>query len=108
MKKLVLIFGFFVALPAVSLEIPAGDYKGRKDVAEFVQRMALETDYTEAELVQLFSEVEKQEHLFAKLDKPAEKELDWYQLSRMGLETKLSDVPEPGIALSWRLDGGQE
>ena len=65
MKKLVLIFGFLVALPAVALEIPSGDYKGREDVAEFVQRMAAETDYTEAELVQLFSQVEKQEHLFA-------------------------------------------
>ena len=92
MKKLVLIFGFLVALPAVALEIPSGDYKGREDVAEFVQRMAAETDYTEAELVQLFSQVEKQEHLFALLDKPAEKELDWYQYRGIFIKDKRIDL----------------
>jgi len=88
MKKLVLIFGFFLALPVAALEIPAGDYQGREDVAEFVQRMVAETDYTEAELVELFSLVEKQEHLFEKLDKPAEKELDWYQYRGIFIKEK--------------------
>ena len=88
MKKLVLIFGFFLVLPVAALEIPAGDYQGRKDVAEFVQRMATETDYSEAELVELFSLVKKQEHLFEKLDKPAEKELDWYQYRGIFIKEK--------------------
>lgn len=92
MKKLVLIFGFLLALPAAALEIPSGDYKGRKDVAEFVLRMAAETDYTEDELVQLFSQVEKQERLFALLDKPAEKELDWYQYRGIFLKDRRIDL----------------
>jgi hypothetical protein len=73
MKKFLILLGFVVAPAASALEITAGDYQGRADVAAFVQRMAAESSYEEAELVELFSAVEKQSHLFAKLDKPAEK-----------------------------------
>ncbi len=91
MKRLLFIIGFFVAMPAAALEITGGDYQGRKDVVEFVQRMAAETDYTEAELVALFSQVEKQEHLFEQLDKPAEKELEWYQYRGIFIKDKRID-----------------
>jgi len=77
---------FSTALPA--LEITRGDYQGRQDVVKFVQRMAAETSYTEAELVDLFGQVEKQEHLFEKLDRPAEKELEWYQYRRIFIKDK--------------------
>jgi len=82
--KILLIFLGFMLSPLVSaLEITAGDYQGRADVATFVQRVAAESAYSEQELVDLFGRVEKQEHLFAKLDKPAEKELEWHQYRRI-------------------------
>jgi membrane-bound lytic murein transglycosylase B len=92
MRNLLLVFGLLVAPMTAALEIPEGDYQGREDVSIFVQRMANETDYTEAELIALFSQVEKQEHLFAKLDKPAEKELDWYQYRGIFIKDKRIDL----------------
>jgi len=91
MKNILIMLGFLVA-PAVSaLEITAGDYQGRADVAAFVERMAADSSYAEAELVELFGEVEKQEHLFAQLDRPAEKELEWYQYRRIFIKDKRID-----------------
>jgi len=79
MKSIVILVALVFA-PAVSaLEITSGDYRGRADVAEFAQRMAASSDYSEQELAELFGQVVRQEHLFEKLDKPAEKELAWYQ-----------------------------
>lgn len=92
MRKFVFIVGFLVAPMVSALDIPGGDYQGREDVIAFVQRIAAETDYTEGELVQLFAQVEKQEHLFAKLDKPAEKELEWYQYRRIFIKDKRIDL----------------
>ena len=79
MKTLTFLLLLLSAPVLVAAEITGGDYQGREDVAAFIRQMAAETDYTEAELVALFSQVEKQGHLFDKLDRPAEKELDWYQ-----------------------------
>jgi len=92
MKKLILVLSLFVAPLASALEITAGDYQGRQDVAAFVQRIAAETSYTEQELVDLFGSVEKQEHLFAKLDRPAEKELQWYQYKGIFIKDKRIDL----------------
>lgn len=78
-RRAVFVCSILAAQLAAAVEITGGDYRGRKDVGAFVQRMASETDYTEQELVELFAGVKKQEHLFAQLDRPAEKELDWYQ-----------------------------
>ena len=75
----ILLLAVLAASPAGAVELTGGDYQGREDVGAFVKRMADETDYTERELVELFSSVTRQEHLFAQLDRPAEKELDWYQ-----------------------------
>ncbi|MCP4766340.1 MAG: lytic murein transglycosylase B [Gammaproteobacteria bacterium] len=91
MKKFLILLGFVVAPAASALEITTGDYQGRADVAAFVQRMAAESSYEEAELVELFGAVEKQSHLFAKLDKPAEKELEWYQYRRIFVKDKRID-----------------
>jgi membrane-bound lytic murein transglycosylase B len=92
MKKLILILSLFVAPLASALEITTGDYQGREDVAAFVQRIAAETSYTEQELVDLFTRVEKQEHLFAKLDRPAEKELQWYQYKGIFIKDRRIDL----------------
>ena len=82
MKILLIIIGFMLSPLVSALEITTGDYQGRADVAGFLQRVAAESAYSEQELVDLFGQVEKQEHLFAKLDRPAEKELEWYQYRR--------------------------
>ncbi len=92
MKKLILVLSIFVAPVASALEITAGDYQGREDVITFVQRIAAQTSYTEQELVDLFARVEKQEHLFAKLDRPAEKELQWYQYKGIFLKNRRIDL----------------
>jgi len=92
MKKLILVLSLFVAPLASALEITTGDYQGREDVAAFVQRLAAETSYTEQELVDLFTQVEKQEHLFEKLDRPAEKELQWYQYKGIFIKDRRIDL----------------
>jgi len=91
MKKFLILLGFVIAPAASALEITTGDYQGRADVAAFVQRMAAESSYEEDELVELFGAVEKQSHLFAKLDRPAEKELEWYQYRRIFIKDKRID-----------------
>ena len=88
MKTLLIIIGFMLSPLVSALDITTGDYQGRADVASFVQRVAAESTYSEQELVDLFSQVEKQEQLFAKLDKPAEKELEWYQYRRIFIKDK--------------------
>jgi hypothetical protein len=67
----ILLLAVLAASPAGAVELTGGDYQGREDVGAFVKRMADETDYTERELVELFSSVTRQEHLFAQLDRPA-------------------------------------
>ena len=88
MRKFLLLLGCLLAPAATALEIVDGDYQGREDVAAFVQRMADETGYSESELVALFGQVEKQEHLFELLNKPAEKELEWYQYRGIFIKDK--------------------
>jgi membrane-bound lytic murein transglycosylase B len=92
MKILLLIpgltLGLMLASTVSALEITSGDYQGRADVVAFVQRLAAESTYSEQELAELFGQVEKQEHLFEKLDKPAEKELEWYQYRRIFIKEK--------------------
>ena len=86
MKQLVFILLLSsLYLPAAmgAIFIPSGDYKDRDDVHEFVNRMAKNSDYTEAELIALFSQVKKQSHLFERLDRPAEKELQWHFMEWM-------------------------
>ena len=79
MKRILFIIVLFVPGAVSALEIPGGDYRDRDDVVVFVKRIAAETSYSEQELVDLFAQVKKQSHLFEKLDRPAEKELEWYQ-----------------------------
>ena len=88
MKHLLLVL--FCLIPSVHLaaSLEAGDYKGRDDVEAFITRMAQESDYGEAELIALFSQVEKQSHLFDRLNRPAEKALEWYQYRRIFIKEK--------------------
>ena len=81
-----------------AVELKKGDYKNRPEVNAFIERMAGQSDYTEQELVDLFSGVKKQSHLFELLDKPAEKELQWYQYRPIFIKEKRI---EQGVAF-WR------
>ncbi len=91
MRYLLVVLALVMAPQLAAQEISAGDYQDRPDVAAFIERIAVETDYSQQELVDLFSQVKKQEHLFAKLDKPAEKELDWYQYRGIFIKDKRID-----------------
>jgi membrane-bound lytic murein transglycosylase B len=88
MRIFIVILSFALAPAAFALEINGGDYRGRADVIAFVERMARETGYSEQELVDLFAQVEKQEHLFEKLNRPAEKELEWHQYRNIFIKDK--------------------
>lgn len=92
MKKL--LFLMLLVLPNLihAVELTQGDYRERKDVNEFIEKMASSSDYTEAELVSLFSMVKKQEHLFELLNRPAEKELEWYQYRPIFIKEKRIDL----------------
>ncbi|MFT5658658.1 MAG: membrane-bound lytic murein transglycosylase B [Gammaproteobacteria bacterium] len=80
---------FFLALTLIfstslsAAKVEQGDYKNRQDVELFIDKMTAQSDYTEQELVALFSSVIKQGHLFDRLDRPAEKALEWYQYRRI-------------------------
>jgi membrane-bound lytic murein transglycosylase B len=73
-------------------EVKQGDYSDRADVAAFIEQMASRSDYSEQELVELFSTVRKQDHLFELLNKPAERELQWYQYRSIFIKEKRIDL----------------
>jgi len=79
LRQLLLVIPLFTMAISNAAQITEGDFKDRADVGAFIVKMARQSDYSETELVDLFSSVKKQEHLFELLDKPAEKELLWYQ-----------------------------
>ena len=72
---------------AQAMKLDQGDYRYREDVEAFIQSVAAKSDYTEQELVQLFSQVQHQRHLFERMDKPAEK-LDWHQYRKIFITDK--------------------
>ena len=88
MKYILFLLVLLMSMTANAVEIKLGDYKNRADVNEFVERMLEQSDYSEQELVELFSAVKKQSHLFELLDKPAEKELQWYQYRHIFIKEK--------------------
>ncbi len=97
--KYILLFAALLFTTVISaVELKQGDYKNRPEVNAFIERMARESDHTEQELVDLFSRVKKQSHLFELLNKPAEKELQWHQYRRIFIKDKRI---EQGVAF-WR------
>ncbi len=87
MKRLNVVLLLFYTIN-LSAGVTTGDYKNRDDVDTFVSHMAETSDYTVDELVDLFSQVKKQEHLFERLDRPAEKELQWHQYRPIFIKEK--------------------
>ena len=88
MKQLLLIFICLFPTAHFAATVASGDYKNREDVDAFIARMAKQSDYSEAELVDLFSQVKKQSHLFDRLNRPAEKALQWHQYRKIFIREK--------------------
>lgn len=88
MKYILLLVTLTISSIVNAVEIKLGDYKNRADVNQFIERMAKQSDYSEQELVELFSSVKKQGHLFELLNKPAEKELQWHQYRHIFIKDK--------------------
>ena len=87
MSRILLTIICLLPLMAQAVKLQQGDYRYREDVEDFIQSVAAKSDYTEQELVDIFSQVKHQRHLFERMDKPAEK-LDWYQYRRIFLTDK--------------------
>ncbi len=87
-----LFLGLLLSTLANAVEVKQGDYSDRADVAAFIEQMASRSDYSEQELVELFSTVRKQDHLFELLNKPAERELQWYQYRSIFIKEKRIDL----------------
>jgi len=90
--KYLLVLGLLFSTIVNAVEVKRGDYRDRADVAAFIVQMASRSDYSEQELVELFSTVSKQDHLFELLNKPAEKELQWYQYRPIFIKEKRIDL----------------
>ena len=88
MKYILVLAALIISTVVNAAEIKLGDYKNRVDVNQFIERMAKQSDYSEQELIDLFSSVKKQSHLFELLDKPAEKELKWHQYRHIFITDK--------------------
>ncbi|MCH7880741.1 MAG: lytic murein transglycosylase B [Proteobacteria bacterium] len=88
MRRLLLLITLFTTVVSNAAEITRGDYKDRADVKTFIEKMVGQSDYTESELVELFSTVKKQDHLFELLNKPAEKELQWHEYRHIFVSKK--------------------
>ncbi len=88
MKQLLLIVIWLLPTTHFAASVTTGDYRNREDINTFIAHMAKQSDYSEAELVGLFSQVKKQSHLFDRLNRPAEKALQWHQYRRIFIKEK--------------------
>jgi membrane-bound lytic murein transglycosylase B len=87
-----LLLALLLSTIANAVEVKQGDYSNRADVAAFIEQMASRSDYSEQELIEIFSTVKKQDHLFDLLNRPAEKELQWYQYRPIFIKQKRIDL----------------
>ena len=76
-----------VSFSAQAVKLQQGDYRYREDVEAFIEKIAASSDYNEQQLLDLFSSVKHQRHLFERMDKPAEK-LEWHQYRKIFLTDK--------------------
>ncbi len=77
-----------LSLPVQAVKLNEGDYKYREDVEAFIESVAKKSDYSEQQLVDLFSKAKQQTHLFERMNKPAEKKLEWHQYRKIFITDK--------------------
>jgi membrane-bound lytic murein transglycosylase B len=84
-----ILFIGLLLLPVVTqaVKLGAGDYRYREDVEKFISDVAARSDFSEQQLLELFSQVKHQRHLFERMDKPAEK-LQWHQYRKIFITDK--------------------
>jgi membrane-bound lytic murein transglycosylase B len=87
MLRVLLISILLLPLSLQAAKLEKGDYRYRADVEDFIRKVAASSDYSEAELIGLFSQVKHQRELFERMDKPAEK-LEWHQYRKIFLTEK--------------------
>jgi membrane-bound lytic murein transglycosylase B len=87
MLRVLLISILLLPLSLQAAKLDKGDYRYRSDVEDFIRKVAASSDYSEAELIALFSQVKHQRELFERMDKPAEK-LEWHQYRKIFLTDK--------------------
>jgi membrane-bound lytic murein transglycosylase B len=87
MLRVILLSILLLPLSLQAAKLNKGDYRYRADVEDFIRKVAASSEYNEAELIELFSQVKNQRQLFERMDKPAEK-LEWYQYRKIFLTDK--------------------
>lgn len=87
MIKVILLFVCLSPLWLQAATLNTGDYRYRKDVEDFIETIAASSEYSEQQLIELFSQVRHQRHLFERMDKPAEK-LQWFKYRKIFLTDK--------------------
>ncbi len=87
MLRILLFSMILLPLSVQATKLDKGDYRYRADVENFIRKVAATSDYSEAELIELFSQVKNQRDLFERMDKPAEK-LEWHQYRKIFLTDK--------------------
>ena len=87
MIRILLLLVCFSPLWLQAATLNMGDYRYRKDVENFIESVAASSEYDEQQLIDLFSRVKHQRHLFERMDKPAEK-LKWFQYRKIFLTDK--------------------
>ncbi len=87
MLRVLLLSILLLPLSLQAAKLNKGDYRYRTDVEDFIRKMAATSEYSEAELIELFSQVKNQRELFELMDRPAEK-LEWHQYRNIFLTDK--------------------
>ncbi len=87
MLRVILLSMLLLPFSLQAAKLNKGDYRYRADVENFISKVAASSDYDEAELIELFSQVKHQRELFELMDKPAEK-LEWHQYRKIFLTEK--------------------
>ncbi len=76
------------SLHAAGAKLTTGDYKNRADVEAFIDKMVAKKQYSQAELIALFSNVKQQTRLFKKMNNAAERKLTWDRYRRIFITEK--------------------
>ncbi len=83
-----LVFLCLISFSVQAVKLIEGDYRYREDVESFIESVAEKSDYTEQDLVKLFSQAKQQSQLFERMNKPAEKKLEWHQYRKIFITDK--------------------
>lgn len=87
-KKMKRFSVLIVVLFSLSSWVQAADYSQRKDVQDFVQRVASEHNMDAKALMAIIAQGQKKDKILEAISRPAEKKLNWGQYRNIFLEPK--------------------